>query len=130
MWGGLAWASLPPADVRVAGSRVHGLCNSPPHRSKQPHTRAHTCTLQVESMGQIAVRIEGLTHGYDGRTLFKDADLTIERGQRVAVIGANGAGKRWVGGACTCMCCWIWDRDWVWVWVWVWVRTTLKNAFL
>jgi ABC-type multidrug transport system fused ATPase/permease subunit len=45
----------------------------------------------VETMGQVAVHIEGLTHGYNGRTLFEDASLTIERGERVAIIGPNGA---------------------------------------
>lgn len=45
----------------------------------------------VENMGQVAVRIEGLTHGYNGRTLFEDANLVIERGERVAIIGPNGA---------------------------------------
>jgi hypothetical protein len=49
----------------------------------------------VENMGQVAVQVQGLTHGYNGRTLFKDADLTIERGERVAIIGPNGG---WVGG--------------------------------
>lgn len=48
---------------------------------------------EVERMGQIAIRIQGLTHGYNGRTLFKDADLEIHRGERVAIIGPNGAGK-------------------------------------
>jgi ABC-type hemin transport system ATPase subunit len=61
-----------------------------------------------------AVRIEGLTHGYNGRTLFKDADLVIERGERVAIIGPNGArvdvgvGGRALGEAgwtaCRCLC--------------------------
>ena len=43
-------------------------------------------------MGQIAVRVENLTHGYAGRTLFKNASLTIDKGERVAIIGPNGAG--------------------------------------
>ncbi|EFN51164.1 hypothetical protein CHLNCDRAFT_28318, partial [Chlorella variabilis] len=47
----------------------------------------------VETMGQVAVRIEGLTHGYGGDHLFEEADLTIEKGERVAIIGPNGAGK-------------------------------------
>jgi ATPase subunit of ABC transporter with duplicated ATPase domains len=47
----------------------------------------------VERMGKVAVNIEELTHGYDGRTLFKDASLSVERGERVAIIGPNGAGK-------------------------------------
>lgn len=36
------------------------------------------------------MRIESLTHGYNGRTLFSDADLLIEKGERVAIIGPNG----------------------------------------
>ena len=47
----------------------------------------------VERMGQVAVKIEALTHGYNGRTLFENADLEIHRGERVAIIGPNGAGK-------------------------------------
>lgn len=47
----------------------------------------------VERMGQVAVRIEDLTHGYNGRTLFENAHLEIHRGERVAIIGPNGAGK-------------------------------------
>lgn len=60
----------------------------------------------VENMGQVAVQVQGLTHGYNGRTLFKDADLTIERGERVAIIGPNGGlvvGR--LGWLCTCHVC-------------------------
>lgn len=50
-------------------------------------------------MGQVAVRIEGLTHGYGGDHLFEEADLTIEKGERVAIIGPNGgAAAFWLGG--------------------------------
>lgn len=44
----------------------------------------------VEKMGQNVVTIKDLTHGYGGRLLFKNADLDIERGDRVAIIGPNG----------------------------------------
>lgn len=47
----------------------------------------------VERMGQIAVQIKDLTHGYSGRPLFKNANLEIEKGERIAIIGPNGAGK-------------------------------------
>lgn len=47
----------------------------------------------AERMGRIAIKIDGLTHGYHGRNLFEDANLEIEKGERVAIIGPNGAGK-------------------------------------
>jgi ATPase subunit of ABC transporter with duplicated ATPase domains len=45
-------------------------------------------------MGQKVLSIEGLTHGYNGRPLFKDVDLELGKGDRVAIIGPNGAGER------------------------------------
>ncbi len=50
----------------------------------------------VDKMGQRVLTIEGLTHGYPGRPLFKKCNLEIGKGDRVAIIGPNGAG--WEGG--------------------------------
>lgn len=47
----------------------------------------------AERMGQVAIRIQNLTHGYHDQILFEDANLEIGRGERVAIIGPNGAGK-------------------------------------
>ena len=41
----------------------------------------------VERMGQEVLSIKGLTHGYRDRLLFKNATCTIEKGERVAIIG-------------------------------------------
>ena len=41
---------------------------------------------------QIAL-IENLTHYYDDNILFLDANLEVERGDRIAFVGPNGAGK-------------------------------------
>ncbi|MDF1763411.1 MAG: ABC-F family ATPase [Oleibacter sp.] len=49
---------------------------------------------QEKKLHRLALEIEGLTHAYAGETpLFKNTDLMIEAGEKVAVIGANGAGK-------------------------------------
>ena len=48
---------------------------------------------QEKKLHRTAVEVEGLEKGFDGQTLFKDLDLLIEVGERVAVIGPNGIGK-------------------------------------
>ncbi|MES2733897.1 MAG: ABC-F family ATP-binding cassette domain-containing protein [Bacteroidota bacterium] len=43
--------------------------------------------------GNYPVIVESLTKKYGDHTVFKDASLTIERGQKVAFVGKNGEGK-------------------------------------
>ena len=45
-----------------------------------------------DKLHRIAVEVEGLTKGY-GRPLFKDLNLAIDAGDKVAIIGPNGIGK-------------------------------------
>jgi ATPase subunit of ABC transporter with duplicated ATPase domains len=37
--------------------------------------------------------IKGLTHIFDSKTLFEDADLSVNNGEHIGVVGLNGAGK-------------------------------------
>lgn len=37
--------------------------------------------------------IKGLTHMFDNKVLFDDADLTINNGEHIGIVGLNGAGK-------------------------------------
>lgn len=39
------------------------------------------------------LEIKGLTHRYDDRLLFNNAELTISAGEHVGIVGLNGAGK-------------------------------------
>ena len=48
---------------------------------------------QEKKLHRNAVEIENLTHGFDGETLFSNTNMLIEAGEKIAVIGANGAGK-------------------------------------
>ena len=41
----------------------------------------------------IAVQVRGYTRGYDDELLFEDAEMEVNGGETVALVGANGAGK-------------------------------------
>jgi ATPase subunit of ABC transporter with duplicated ATPase domains len=48
---------------------------------------------QDKKLHRLAVEIEGLAKGYDEGLLFKDLNMMVEAGERIAVIGPNGIGK-------------------------------------
>ena len=41
---------------------------------------------QPPRSGRIVVRVDGLVHGYGNRRLIKDANLLVERGERIALV--------------------------------------------
>lgn len=42
--------------------------------------------------GEIVARLDGVSMKYD-RTVFSDVDLSVERGERIGIVGKNGEGK-------------------------------------
>jgi len=48
---------------------------------------------QDKKLFRNAIQINGLSKSFDELTLFKDLNLLLEVGERLAVIGANGIGK-------------------------------------
>jgi ATPase subunit of ABC transporter with duplicated ATPase domains len=48
---------------------------------------------QDKPLRRLAVEAKGLSKSFDELELFRDFDLTIEAGSRVAIIGPNGIGK-------------------------------------
>src|SRR5687768_6912909 len=39
------------------------------------------------------IEMRGVRAGYDGRSVIAGVDLTVRRGELIALVGANGAGK-------------------------------------
>ncbi|OOZ39322.1 ABC-F family ATPase [Solemya pervernicosa gill symbiont] len=48
---------------------------------------------QEKKLYRLAFEVEGLTKGYDEGPLLKDFDMSVEVGERIAIIGPNGIGK-------------------------------------
>lgn len=44
-------------------------------------------------VGEVAVRLSGVTKAYDHRPVLRGVDMHVRRGETVAVLGANGSGK-------------------------------------
>jgi ATPase subunit of ABC transporter with duplicated ATPase domains len=43
--------------------------------------------------GRVVLEVDGLAKGYGGPNVFEDVTFAVERGERVLVMGLNGAGK-------------------------------------
>ncbi len=57
-------------------------------------TKAMTIRFaEVPRSGRDVVRTVDVSKSFDNKTVFKDINLTIERGDRVAFVGQNGQGK-------------------------------------
>ncbi len=46
-----------------------------------------------ERSGKLVAELEGVSHGFGGRSLIKDLSLTVMRGDKLGLIGPNGCGK-------------------------------------
>ena len=47
----------------------------------------------VQPTGNEVITLKQLGHAYDGKTVFRNADLLVKKGECVCLIGANGCGK-------------------------------------
>lgn len=47
----------------------------------------------AQRSGDVVFKADGITVGYPQKVVFRDADIEIKRGEKVALIGRNGEGK-------------------------------------
>ena len=78
---------------RQAASRQKKLDRMEPPRA--PTRAAHLAFgfPKVERSGRVVLESDGVDIAVPGRTLVTDVGFTLERGQRLAVVGPNGTGK-------------------------------------
>jgi ATP-binding cassette subfamily F protein 3 len=79
--------------ARQAQSKIKLLDKLELVRTHQKEKTIRFSFPQVSRSGRVAVAIQGVSKGFDNRTLYKGLDLTVLRGERVAIIGLNGSGK-------------------------------------
>lgn len=48
---------------------------------------------EASKSGRLVARLAGIGHGFEGRSLFSDLDLDVQRGDRLGIVGPNGCGK-------------------------------------
>ncbi|MGB3544362.1 ABC-F family ATP-binding cassette domain-containing protein [Rubrivirga sp.] len=89
----LAWlrrgAKARTSKSKARIDRAHALLDAKPD--------AAAADIAIESvstrLGKKVVQLEGVSKGFDGRTLIEDLTYELTRDDRLGIIGPNGAGK-------------------------------------
>lgn len=59
----------------------------------EPEHTVHFSLKAKHKVGKRFLEVKKLTKCFDGRTLFKNVNFTIQHGEKVAIVGPNGSGK-------------------------------------
>ena len=81
------------SKARQAQSKIKLIKKMELVRSHRKEKTIHFSFPQVPRSGRVVVSIEEVSKGYGEKPLYKDLNLTVLKGERVAIIGPNGSGK-------------------------------------
>ncbi|MGE5560177.1 MAG: ribosomal protection-like ABC-F family protein [Chloroflexota bacterium] len=81
------------ARVGKAKQRALERLESDPRERPRERRGVNLEFAAVERAGDEILRLNGVSKGFGGRTLFRDVSLVIRHGERVALVGPNGSGK-------------------------------------
>lgn len=83
-----------PTKSNQVQSRIKALEKLDRIELEETDTSAMTVRFPAaERSGDIAFLAKDLTAGYPGKVVFRNADIEIKRGEKVALVGRNGEGK-------------------------------------
>ncbi|MFQ3198876.1 MAG: ATPase subunit of ABC transporter with duplicated ATPase domains [Paraglaciecola sp.] len=92
--GFVARFSANASKAKQASSRAKRMDKIKLDEVKSSSRQTPSITLkQHRKLHRQAVTLEDFGHGFDEHTLFKDGNLILEAGAKLAIIGENGAGK-------------------------------------
>ncbi len=82
-------------NIKTAESKMKVIekLQSTLHKPEETLSKAVFSFKAVPGGGDVALSAVGLTKSFDNKTLFKNVDLQINRGEKVFLLGPNGCGK-------------------------------------
>ncbi|MCP4665460.1 MAG: ABC-F family ATP-binding cassette domain-containing protein [Deltaproteobacteria bacterium] len=81
------------SKARQAQSKIKLVKKMEVVEQRRKEKTIHFSFPEVARSGREVVSIKGLSKGFGENLLYQDVDLTVLRGERIAVIGPNGCGK-------------------------------------
>ncbi len=81
------------SKARQAQSKIKLLKKIEMVKTYRREKVTHFSFPPVPRSGRAVVSIEGVTKKFDEKLILKDLNLTVLRGERIAIIGPNGSGK-------------------------------------
>lgn len=94
------WASLVVDERHIKQARNKQRQIDAMEKVERPVLQRRTMALRLHSVergGQKVAELRHVSKAFDGDIVLLDANLTIARGERVGIVGRNGAGKSVLG---------------------------------